>query len=194
MTERSSIKRAQDRTAARAKAENLFGAAALVVQDAVNDALRTLDLKTNTDAAVLVLLQQSNALSISALAALLDLEHSSMVRAADRLVSRGLVMREANPTDARGADLVLTPSGRRLAERALHVRRSALARILDILDSKDIGTFTTLLSRILAKHTTGRQSADRLCRLCDEKACGGEHCPVECAAVAQVRSAMPSGP
>jgi MarR family transcriptional repressor of emrRAB len=179
---------------ARQKAENLLGAAALAIQDAISAAFRSLDLKTNTDAAALVLLKQSNKLSISSMAVLLDLEHSSMVRAVDRLVSRRLVTRESNPADARQAVLALTPAGGRLAERVLDVRGAALTRMLGALRPEDISAITSLLSKILAKHTTSRQSADRLCRLCDEKSCGGDQCPVECAALTQMMSGMPSEP
>jgi len=185
-------KRSQVKTKLRQEAENLFGAAALAMHDVVLPAFDALDLRTTTDAATLILLLQSGNLSIGTLAELLDLEHSSMVRVADRLVRRSLITRDPDPVDARRAVLALTPAGLSLAERALEVRQKALATMLLPLDQREIEAMRALLSKILTNHTTGRRSADRLCRLCDEDSCGGDQCPVERAAISKAANSAPS--
>jgi MarR family transcriptional regulator, negative regulator of the multidrug operon emrRAB len=167
----------------RHEVENLFGATALAVHDVVLPAFGALGLKTTTDAATLILLLQGGTLSIGALADLLDLEHSSMVRVGDRLVRRSLVTRDPDPADARRAVLRLTAAGSSLAARALEVRQKALASMLRPLNRTETETIAFLLSKILTNHTTSRRSADRLCRLCDEDSCGGDRCPVERAAI-----------
>jgi DNA-binding MarR family transcriptional regulator len=176
-------KRSQVAMKLRQEAENLFGAAALAMHDVVLTAFDALDLRTTTDAATLILLLQSGKLSIGTLAELLDLEHSSMVRVGDRLVRRSLITRDPDPVDARRAVLALTPAGLSLAEHALEVRQKALATMLFPLDQGEMEAMRALLSKILTNHTTGRRSADRLCRLCDEDSCGGDQCPVERAAI-----------
>jgi MarR family transcriptional regulator, negative regulator of the multidrug operon emrRAB len=184
-------KRSQVKTKLRQEAENLFGAAALAMHDVVLTAFDALDLRTTTDAAALILLLQGGKLSIGTLAELLDLEHSSMVRVGDRLVRRSLITRDADPLDARRAVLALTPAGLSLAERALEVRQKTLATMLLPLDQKEIEAMRALLSKILTNHTTGRRSADRLCRLCDEDSCGGDQCPVERAAISKSAHCAP---
>ena len=67
-------RRSQVTTKLRQEAENLFGAAALAMHDVVLTAFDTLDLRTTTDAATLILLLQSGQLSIGTLAELLELE------------------------------------------------------------------------------------------------------------------------
>jgi DNA-binding MarR family transcriptional regulator len=178
-------RQSQVTTKLRHEAENLLGATALAVHDAVLPAFDALGLKTATDAATLILLLQGGTLSIGALAELLDLEHSSMVRVGDRLVRRSLVTRDPDPADARRAVLRLTAVGSSLAERALEGRRKALATMLHPLDQRETKTISALLSKILMNHTTSRRSADRLCRLCDEDSCGGDKCPVERAAISK---------
>jgi DNA-binding MarR family transcriptional regulator len=187
-------KRSQVTTKLRQEAENLFGAAALAMHDVVLTAFDALDLRTTTDAAALILLLQSGKLSIGTLAELLDLEHSSMVRVGDRLVRRSLITRDPDPVDARRAVLALTPAGLSLAERALEVRQKALATMLLPLDQREIEAMRALLSKILTNHTTGRRSADRLCRMCDEDSCGGDQCPVERAAISKSTNSAPSLP
>jgi MarR family transcriptional regulator, negative regulator of the multidrug operon emrRAB len=184
-------RRSQVTTKLRQEAENLFGAAALAMHDVVLTAFDALDLRTTTDAAALILLMQSGKLSIGTLAELLDLAHSSMVRVGDRLVRRSLVTRDPDPVDARRAVLALTPVGLSLAVRALEVRRKALATMLRPLDQRETEAIRALLSKILTNHTTGRRSADRLCRLCDEESCGGDQCPVERAAISKSAHCTP---
>ena len=41
------------------------------------------------------------------------------------------------------------------------------------------------LESLLGRITSGRQSADHICRLCDEDACPQESCPVECAVASE---------
>jgi DNA-binding MarR family transcriptional regulator len=53
-------------------------------------------------------------LSVNDLAAGANLNKAQASRAAQALVERGLVSKEASPTDARGVVLTLTPAGRKL--------------------------------------------------------------------------------
>ena len=96
----------------RSQIDNLLGALALTTKDKLTADFRDLDLQSETDAATLVLLLQSDGLSISVLAKLLELSHSSTVRVADRLEKRSLVRRSRQSEDARGVHLTLTNTGR----------------------------------------------------------------------------------
>ncbi len=151
----------------------------LTTKDKLTSDFRNLDLESETDAATLVLLSQSDGMSIGALADLLELSHSSMVRAADRLEKRSLLRRSRESDDARSVRLILAPKGRSLATSALASRGVTLRSMLSALTAAELEQFGDLLTKILVRATTSRGAADRLCRLCDERVCRRTLCPVE---------------
>lgn len=159
--------------------DNLLGALVLATKDKLTSDFRSLDLQSETDAATLVLLLQSDGLSIGALADLLVLSHSSTVRVADRLEKRLLVRRSRQSEDARGVELSLTNRGRSLATTALTARAFTLRSLLSALTTTELQLFGDLLTKVLVRATTSRKVADRLCRLCDETVCTRAMCPVE---------------
>ena len=162
---------------------NLLGAFVLTAFDGIGVAFRDLDLRTMTDAATLIRIFNKGAQSIGALAKMLEISHSSMVRVADRLSRRGLVTRSRVEEDAREVVLNLTQKGRSLASRALSARNAVLIDIGQSLSAAEIVALKAPLEKLLRRRTTGRGSAIQICRLCDESACVGGTCPVEQAAI-----------
>ncbi len=167
----------------RRRIDNLLGALVLTTHDRVSATFRKLDLRTASDAATLILILNSGALSIGALAKILNLSHSSMVRVADRLARRGLVTRSRDDKDAREVVLNLTRKGEPLAIRAVAARAAVLAEIGDALSPTETLALGALLEKLLTQSTTGRASADQICRMCDEAICMTGTCPVEQVAV-----------
>jgi MarR family transcriptional repressor of emrRAB len=163
----------------RSQIDNLLGALVLATKDKLTTDFRDLDLRSETDAAALVLLLQFDGMSIGVLANLLELSHSSTVRVADRLEKRSLVRRSRQSEDARGVQLILTNKGHSLATAALAARGSALRSLLSVLSEAELQQFGGLLTKVLVSATTSRMAADRLCRLCNETVCTRATCPVE---------------
>jgi len=76
---------------------------------------------------VLLGIEEMESASVTALAAELELDRSTVSRTVDSLVARGLVARKENPEDRRSARLVLTPAGH-TAVRAIHRENDAYFR------------------------------------------------------------------
>jgi MarR family transcriptional regulator, negative regulator of the multidrug operon emrRAB len=167
----------------RSQIDNLLGALVLKTHDALTLDFGRLGLRTATDAATLILLLQSDSASISALADVLELSHSSTVRVVDRLEKRQLVSRSRQDDDARSVRLRLTKKGHALATAALGARERTLRLLLSALSAEELRQFGESLTKVLVTATTDRMAADRLCRWCDETVCTRESCPVEQRAV-----------
>jgi DNA-binding MarR family transcriptional regulator len=79
---------------------------------------------------VLVLLDEApgGRLRMSDLAEGVLMTSGGFTRLADRLCAEGLVARERSPSDGRGFELVLTPPGRELLDRARETHRADVRR------------------------------------------------------------------
>jgi MarR family transcriptional repressor of emrRAB len=158
----------------------LLGALALAVSDGIREATEEqADGLAKSGPAALVTLAHYPGQSVGALARTLGLTHSGAVRLADRLVAAGLAHRvSAGP--GRTVAVHLTQPGRLAAAQVLARRRAAVEQLVNGLDPDQVATLEQLASRLLAALTTGRASAFRLCRLCDEPLCVRDAgCPVD---------------
>ena len=88
-------------------------------------------------------LYDAQAIAPSRLAEHMGLTRGAVTKLADRLIAKALVVREANPDDARAQTLAITPAG-----RALIPELSALA---DRNDAEFFGHLTTLERRQLER-------------------------------------------
>lgn len=73
---------------------------------------------------------------------------SAVAQRLNKLESRGLVAREANPNDGRGTLVVLTDTGKVMIERALPDHLEAERSILSTLSRAEQSTLAILLGRI----------------------------------------------
>ena len=104
---------------------------------------------------VLHLIEPGRPLPMSRLADTLSCDASNVTGLIDRLESRGLVKREASPTDRRVKALQLTSNGKKvraallgqMAERALPLSR---------LSARQQRTLVTLLEALVDEHTSQR--------------------------------------
>src|SRR3954453_19191025 len=81
---------------------------------------------------------------------LLQWEKSRLSHQVRRMQERELILREANPADARSAMIRLLPAGRRAVEAAapMHVGR-VRAHLIDLFTPEELGTLAALNERIL---------------------------------------------
>lgn len=89
-------------------------------------------------------------LSVVELAARANLHKGPASRAAQALVERGLVAKQASETDGRGVVLSLTPAGRRLWRRVMALiarRNEEIFGCLSLLEQKQLGS---ILDRLIA--------------------------------------------
>ena len=76
-------------------------------------------------------------LGVGRLAELENLPSSAATRLADKLEASGLVVRQANPEDRRGVQVVATEAGRALLARRVQVGNTWLAERLAVLGESD---------------------------------------------------------
>ncbi|MGY6547777.1 MAG: MarR family transcriptional regulator [Roseinatronobacter sp.] len=158
---------------------NLLTAAATAICDAQASAMaERANLNPSTTAAILTLGQHA-AQSVSELAVVSGITHSAMVRLVESLKQRGLVTRAQGRNDRREAAISLTEPGQALYATLREMQTHVIAPLLEGLTAEDQAVLETALTHILTKLTTGRESADHICRFCDEVVCGQDHCPVE---------------
>ena len=86
---------------------------------------------------------------MSALAAYLGLERSTLSGLIDRAVSRGLVQRLPNAEDGRAVDVVLSADGAALADRMYAVVEESLSPLTHTLSAGDRDRLQQLLERML---------------------------------------------
>jgi DNA-binding MarR family transcriptional regulator len=166
---------ADDETAARARTANLLGALALEAVHAQERATHAVVGQAGAAAAALVMIAATPGRSIEQLRGALGLSQPGATRLMDRLVQQGWIER-AGATGRRGLSIRLTPAGERVLDDLLAARRAALTRLLEPLPAADLAQLATLLESLLAARTATRADLERLCRLCERRACA--HCPV----------------
>lgn len=160
--------------------ENLLGALALAVTDAMRAGIASATDRGPSVASALITVEFFEGLSIEALRHHLDLSHPATVRLVDRLVDEGLL--ERRPTGhGRTLALHLTDAGRELAGRIEGSRRQALRDALGTLTPTERRTLTPLVEKLLAGLVADRDDAHRMCRLCDQRRCDvrPRGCPVD---------------
>jgi DNA-binding MarR family transcriptional regulator len=163
---------------------NLAGALALAMVDRVSGAVAAATGQSETPAAALsALFFFIERPTIDMLRQVLGVTSSGAVRMVDRLEQLGYVKRRPGD-DARSTFVVLTPAGRRVAERVARARAGELTKALSVLTTEERATFETLLGRVLAGMIRAPGAVKWTCRLCDTDVCGRFEggCPVGIAA------------
>jgi DNA-binding MarR family transcriptional regulator len=158
--------------------ENLLGALALSITDAVARSIEGTEGAYGSDTFALVLLQHAESLRSDVLSRQLRLAQSSTVRLVDRLEREGLVQRETG-ADRRTVMVSLTARGQRAAERVLCVRQSVLKDLVGKLSESERSALQAISVKLLSALTVDLASGEQNCRLCNEDACCLTDCPVE---------------
>lgn len=80
---------------------------------------------------VLVLLHTRGPMNLASVAAVLDVNPSNASRTCDRLTKAGLLDRREAELDRRNVKLTLTAAGRRLVQKVIRQRRTAIEKVLN---------------------------------------------------------------
>jgi len=162
--------------------ENLLGALAVGLSDAITSAVETTTGHAGAMGAALATLAQEPGLGIEQLRVPLGRTQSATVRVVDQLVAEGYAERRPGQ-DQRCVAVFLTAKGDRAASRVLASREQLLADAMSPLTPGERKALTGALETVLDRMTSGRAHADLICRLCDLAACPERACPVELAAL-----------
>lgn len=108
---------------------------------------------------VLVLIATRGPASLKAVVETTGMHPSRASRTCDRLVSKGLIARAADPADRRSLRLTLTSAGERIVRRVRRARRAAIAPVLAAMSPR---TRADLLHALEAFATAseGRRDGD----------------------------------
>ena len=162
--------------------ENMLGALAVGLSDAITSAVETTTGHAGAMGAALATLAQEPGLGIEQLRVPLGRTQSATVRVVDQLVAEGYAERRPGQ-DQRSVAVFLTAKGDRAASRVLASREQLLADAMSPLTPGERKALTGALEKVLDRMTSGRAHADLICRLCDLAACPERACPVELAAL-----------
>ena len=165
----------ETRAAGNRRSANLLGALALETAGALESAARTVVGQAGAASAALVTIGAHPDRSIEQLRLPLGLSQPGAVRLVERLVGAGWVER-SGAAGRRGLELRLTASGEAVLHDMLAARRAALAELIEPLSEREQAQLTSLLEKLLGARAGDRSDLERLCRLCEWRACDG--CPV----------------
>ena len=155
---------------------NQLGALTLALADEQNLIVTAIAGANVSASALVVVLGLYPGETIRDAAQVLSLSHSATVRLVEQLVEKGLVERMTGQ-DRREVQLRLTRRGKLVRQQLLKARADLFARALSRLTAAELRVAETLVGTMLATITEDEVHADRICRFCDEEACGD--CPVE---------------
>jgi MarR family transcriptional regulator, negative regulator of the multidrug operon emrRAB len=157
---------------------NILGALSLLIQDRVERAWQaTLDLSPMA-AAALSQIESEPGCSIELVSGRIGLTHSATVRVIDRLAERGLVEKDRARKDARAQSLRLTPAGKRTAQQLHAARNQVTDDLLAGLDASQRAALQDAVAAILHRTVEPGREADVTCRVCDERRCTPDICPI----------------
>ena len=156
----------------------MLGALALGITDLVTDAVEEGAKHGAMAPAALATIGSSPGESIDLLSRTLKLSHSGTVRLIDRLEADGMVERKPGK-EGRTVALFLTRAGKRAHAQVLERRRRAIEGVLAVLSPSERAELTRLVEKVLTGMTTGRGSAEFICRLCEIDSCPEHRCPVD---------------
>lgn len=157
---------------------NILGALALLIQDRVERAWQAdLDLSPMA-AAALSQIESEPGCSIELVSGRIGLTHSATVRVVDKLVERGLVEKDRARKDARAQSLKLTSAGKRAAQQLHGARNQVTDDLLAGLAPAQRAALQGAVAAILHRAIEPGREADVTCRVCDERRCTPDICPI----------------
>lgn len=160
---------------------NLLGAFATTISTQIEQAVAGLGGRSLTHESALVAIRNHPNDTIDVLSKVLGLTHSGAVRLINTLEEERLVERHRSEEDARAVVLRVTTKGRRRANNVLQARERVIAPILANLTDEQQQSLVPVLEAALGRLTNGQEGARRICRLCNERICRPQGCPVELA-------------
>jgi MarR family transcriptional regulator, negative regulator of the multidrug operon emrRAB len=165
-------------TEERAFAANVLGTLALTVGDRIGMGTeRAAGYGANAPAALVTLLWYPHR-PITRLADRLRISHPGAVQLSGRLETAGLVTRVPG-ADGRTKLLSLTVDGEAAARAVLAERRDVLGRAVSAVDDSALPGLVDAVCAMLEALADTLLTSEFMCRLCDERSCPDDRCPVE---------------
>jgi MarR family transcriptional repressor of emrRAB len=158
--------------------DNLLGAAAVAISDALSALMKQQAGLKLSASSVILTLGQHDLLTITEIAKIAGITHSATVRLIDGLECQKLVLRKRGES-MREVAVSLTERGRNIYSTLRQAQAEILEPLLSNLLEDERQLLESALSRILVALTSSRERADHICRFCDEGVCHQDHCPVE---------------
>lgn len=159
-------------------AANILGALSLLIQDRVESVWQsTLDLSPMAAAAI-VQIDNDPGSSIELIASHIGLTHSATVRVIDKLAERGLVEKDRARKDARAQSLKLSKAGKRVVQQLHAARNRVTDALLGGLDAAQRTALEQAIRAILHRCVAPGREADVTCRVCDDRRCSPDICPI----------------
>jgi MarR family transcriptional regulator, negative regulator of the multidrug operon emrRAB len=157
---------------------NILGALAVLIQDRVEGTWQSsLDLSPMA-AAALVQIEGEPGCTIELVAGRIGLTHSATVRVIDKLAERGLVEKDRARKDARAQSLKLSKTGKRVAQQLHEARNQVTDDLLAGLAPAQRAGLEQAIRAILHRCVNPGREADVTCRVCDDRRCSPEICPI----------------
>jgi len=159
-------------------AANILGTLALTVGDRVGiGTASAAGYGAHAPAALVTLLWYPDR-PITHLADRLRISHPGAVQLSTRLEEAGLVERFPG-VDGRTRLLALSPAGEAAAAAVLAERRQVLDRALSAVSDQALPSLVEAVSAMLGALADDLLTSEFMCRLCDERSCPDDRCPVE---------------
>jgi MarR family transcriptional repressor of emrRAB len=161
----------------RLRTANLLGALSLAITDRLLVELREHSRQNDTSASALNVISYAEGCTNGQLGAALQLSHSATVRLLDKLSEAGFVeVRQG--LDKRAVAIFLTDAGRDRTRSVVQARNQTLADLVELLGPQQRAQLDDIAETLLEKMTQAPSDAMHICRLCDERACPQDRCPV----------------
>lgn len=160
------------------RVNNIVAAFALDLAESVTAAVSDVAGQRGGLAAAIVYLSQEPGVGIERLRSVLGLSQPATVRLINQLETDGLVTRAQHGADGRRVELRLSAAGDARASEIATARLAAAGRFLSGLDPADRQALVDVVGRIYARRAPVYSEAERVCRLCDLRACPERTCPI----------------
>jgi MarR family transcriptional regulator, negative regulator of the multidrug operon emrRAB len=160
------------------RVNNIVATFALDLAESMTAAVADVAGQSGGLAAAIVYLSQEPGIGVERLRAVLGLSQPAIVRLINQLETDGLVTRTRHGEDGRRVELRLTTAGEARAAEIVAARLAAAGRFLSGLDPADRQELVDVIGRIYARRAPDHAEAERVCRLCDLRACPERSCPI----------------
>jgi DNA-binding MarR family transcriptional regulator len=160
------------------RVNNIVATFAVDLAESVTAAVAAVAGQSGGLAAAIVYLSQEPGVGVEHLRSVLGLSQPATVRLINQLEVDGLVTRTRHGEDGRRVELRLSPPGEARAGEIDAARLAAADRFLAGLAASDRQALVDLIGRIYARRAPTYSEAERVCRLCDLRACPERTCPV----------------
>ena len=161
---------------------NILGAFSRALSDRMDEAVEQATGLSKSQCYVVVQVGTEPQSCIETLRRMLNVDHSTLVRALKKLEDAKLVKRiRGDTSDARLVRVSLTNEGEDCFTKILDSRRAGLNRSVSGLSGRELNQLQVLIGKMTSHIVDGGDDQHYVCRLCELEACPQEICPINCA-------------